>query len=186
MLRLLSSSTEKQQISSRSRSAVHFFRHIYAVSLCQLKCIQRERRKGHGKNHHLFSPCLCARHCAKFVAQTGKNLPAVQETWGSITGSGRSPGEGNGTPLQYCCPEKSHGQRNLAGYSPWGRKDLDTTERLTLSHYAHVSIKMHSIPRESRKGRENNHHLFSPCLCARHCAECFRSMTSLILFVKAV
>ena len=25
-----------------------------------------------------------------------------------------------------------HGQRSLAGYSPWGRKELDTTERLTL------------------------------------------------------
>ena len=30
-------------------------------------------------------------------------------------------------------PGKSHGQRSLAGYSPWGRKDLGTTERLTLS-----------------------------------------------------
>ena len=25
---------------------------------------------------------------------------------------------------------KSHGQRNLVGYSPWGRKESDTTERL--------------------------------------------------------
>ena len=28
---------------------------------------------------------------------------------------------------------ESHGQRNLAGYSPWGRKGLDTTEWLTLN-----------------------------------------------------
>ena len=28
-------------------------------------------------------------------------------------------------------PEKSHGQRNLAGYSPWGRKGSNTTERLS-------------------------------------------------------
>ena len=35
------------------------------------------------------------------VAQRGKRLPAVQETQGSIPGSGRSPGEGNGYPLQY-------------------------------------------------------------------------------------
>ena len=27
-------------------------------------------------------------------------------------------------------PEKSHGQRILAGYSPWGHQELDTTERL--------------------------------------------------------
>ena len=30
-------------------------------------------------------------------------------------------GEGNGTPLQYSCPEKSHGWRSLVGCSPWGR-----------------------------------------------------------------
>ena len=29
--------------------------------------------------------------------------------------------------------ENPHGQRSLAGYSPWGRKESDTTERLTLS-----------------------------------------------------
>ena len=28
-------------------------------------------------------------------------------------------------------PEKFHGQRNLAGYSPWGCKELDTTKRLS-------------------------------------------------------
>ena len=26
-------------------------------------------------------------------------------------------------------PGESHGQRSLAGYSPWGLKELDTTER---------------------------------------------------------
>ena len=31
-------------------------------------------------------------------------------------------------------PGKSHGQRSLAGYSPWGHKELDTTERLSLYH----------------------------------------------------
>ena len=39
------------------------------------------------------------------VAQLVKNLPAMRETWvrslGSIPGLGRSPGEGNGYPLQY-------------------------------------------------------------------------------------
>ena len=40
---------------------------------------------------------------------------------GSIPGSGRSPGEENGYPLQFL-PGKSHGQRSLLSYSPWGRK----------------------------------------------------------------
>ena len=35
------------------------------------------------------------------IAQSVKNLPAMQETSRSIPGSGRSPGEGNGNPLQY-------------------------------------------------------------------------------------
>ena len=47
---------------------------------------------------------------------------------GSIPGSGRSPGKGNGNPLQYSCLEKSHGQRNLVGYSPQGCKESDMTE----------------------------------------------------------
>ena len=37
---------------------------------------------------------------------------------GSIPGSGRSPGEGNGNPLQYSCLEKFHGWRSLMGYNP--------------------------------------------------------------------
>ena len=35
----------------------------------------------------------------------------------SIPGSGRSPGVGNGTPLQSSCLENPHGQRSLVGYS---------------------------------------------------------------------
>ena len=45
---------------------------------------------------------------------------------GSIPGSGRSPGD-------IFLPGESHGQRSLAGYSPRGHKESDTTERLTLS-----------------------------------------------------
>ena len=45
---------------------------------------------------------------------------------GLIPGSGRSPGEGNGNPLQYL-PGESHGHRNLAGYSSWGSQESDTT-----------------------------------------------------------
>ena len=41
------------------------------------------------------------------VAQTVKRLPGMRETWVSIPGSGRSPGEGNGNPLQHSCLENS-------------------------------------------------------------------------------
>ena len=46
----------------------------------------------------------------------------------SFPGLGRCPGEGQGNPLQYSCLVNPHGQRSLAGYNPWGRKESDTTE----------------------------------------------------------
>jgi len=46
---------------------------------------------------------------------------------GLIPGSRRSLGKGNGNPLHYSCLGKSHGQMSLAGYSPWGHKESDTT-----------------------------------------------------------
>ena len=51
---------------------------------------------------------------------------------GWIPGSGGSPAAGNGNPLQYSCLENPHGQRSLVGYSPWGRKESDMTERLSM------------------------------------------------------
>ena len=49
---------------------------------------------------------------------------------GSIPGSGRFPGEGNGNPLQYSCLENPMGGGALVSYSPWDRKESDTTEHL--------------------------------------------------------
>ena len=41
------------------------------------------------------------------VVSSVKNLPATAGDEGSIPGSRRSPGEGNGDPLQYSCMDKS-------------------------------------------------------------------------------
>ena len=60
-----------------------------------------------------------------------KNLPAMQETRVLIPGWGRAPGEGNGNPLQYSCLENA--TEEPGGHSPWGDKEEDTTEQLTLS-----------------------------------------------------
>ena len=57
------------------------------------------------------------------MAQTVKNLPANARDVSLISGLGRSPGEENGNSL----PGEFHGQRNLAGYSPWVAES-DTTE----------------------------------------------------------
>ena len=64
-----------------------------------------------------------------------KSWPANAGDSGSPTGdahllseSGRSPGGGNGNLLQCSWGGKSHGQRSLAGYSPWGLKESDMNE----------------------------------------------------------
>ena len=64
----------------------------------------------------------------------GKESTCNAGDLGSISGLGRSPGEGNSYPLQYSCLKNPHGQRSLAGYSPWGRKESDTTERLSTAY----------------------------------------------------
>ena len=46
----------------------------------------------------------------------------------SIPGWGRSPGEGNGNPLQYSCLENPMDRGAVhGGYSPWGHTELDMT-----------------------------------------------------------
>ena len=79
------------------------------------------------------------RHICSEVFPSGsvvKNPPAnAGDSTGTalISGSGRFPGEGNGNPLQYSLPGKSHRQRRLTGYSPWGckrvRQDLGTKQQ---------------------------------------------------------
>ena len=51
------------------------------------------------------------------------SLVAQMQETSSIPGSGRAPGEGNGNPLQYSCPENP-----MVGYSPWGLKESEMTK----------------------------------------------------------
>ena len=51
---------------------------------------------------------------------------------------GKIPWSRTRQPTPVFLPGKSHGWRSLAGYSPWGRKELDTTERLHF-HFFHFS-----------------------------------------------
>ena len=58
----------------------------------------------------------------------GKESTRNEGDMGLIPGSGRSPGEGNGNPLQYSCLEKPIGRATWLGYSPWDHRELDMTE----------------------------------------------------------
>ena len=60
-----------------------------------------------------------------------KNLPAKAgdaRDVSSIPGSGRPPEVGNGNFTPVSLPGELHGKRRLVGYSPWSRKESDTTE----------------------------------------------------------
>ena len=63
-----------------------------------------------------------------------KNLPAMQETRLQSLGGEDPLQKGMATHSSILVWE-SHGQRSLAGYSPWGRKESDMTEWRTLSHF---------------------------------------------------
>ena len=64
---------------------------------------------------------------ASLVAQMVKNPPAMQEMWVRSLGWEDSwRREWQPTPV--FLSGESHGQRSLAGYSPWGYKESDTTE----------------------------------------------------------
>ena len=62
------------------------------------------------------------------------------EAWVQSLGLRRSPGEENGYPLQLFLPGESHGQRSRVGYNPWGCRELDTTERLSIPNASSDSL----------------------------------------------
>ena len=62
-----------------------------------------------------------------------KNPPANAGDAGLIPGSRRSPGGGNGNPLQYFCLENSMNRRVWQAH-----KELDTTDQLRTKTHTHV------------------------------------------------
>ena len=116
----------------------------------------------------LLYPLTCQLHWGRGLPWwlNGKstcNAEAVGDV-GSIPESGRSPGDGNGNPLSILAWE-THGQRSLAGYSPWGCKESDTdwlsmhsththTHRVTHTHMharTHTQSHTHTCTHTLRK-----------------------------------
>ena len=73
------------------------------------------------------------------VAQTVKNLRAVQETWVQSLGQ-EDPLRRKWAPTPVSLPGKSHGQRSLVGYSPWDREELGTAEPLHFHFHMRLSL----------------------------------------------
>ena len=78
-----------------------------------------------------------------------KNLSAVQETWIQFLGQ-KDPWRREWLPTPIFLPEQFPGQRRLVSYNPWGHKEFDTTEWLTLEHLNdHSSITYNSQDRKT-------------------------------------
>ena len=78
---------------------------------------------------------------------SGKETPANAGDVGSIPWLGRSPGGGQPTPV--FLPGKSHGQRSLACYCPWGHKESDPTVQIHAYNVPlgnHVRIRRCQLP----------------------------------------
>ena len=69
------------------------------------------------------------------VALVVKMLLPMQETWVRHPWVGRIPWSSKRQPTPVFLPGKFHGQRSLAGYSPWGCRKLDTTEQVSTHTY---------------------------------------------------
>ena len=88
------------------------------------------------------------------VAQRVKHLSTMRETW--VRSLGRKiPWRRKWQSTPVLLPGKSHGQRSQVGYSPWGRKESDTTEQLHY-HYSFIGASqmvqvVMSLPANSRK-----------------------------------
>ena len=64
------------------------------------------------------------------MAQRLKRLPGIQKTWVQSLGREDPLEKEMAIHSSTPCFGVSHGARSLVGYSPWGRKGSDTTERL--------------------------------------------------------
>ena len=74
------------------------------------------------------------------VAQTVKCLPTMRETWVRSLGW-EDPLEKTWHPTPVLLPGKSHGRRILVGYTSWGLKELDWTERLHFQEFLVVDME---------------------------------------------
>ena len=79
--------------------------------------IQSEVSQKEKDKYHILMGFPCS--------SAGKEFACGAGDLGSILGLGRSPGEGNGNPLQYPCLENL---MDRGAYSPWCHKELDTAE----------------------------------------------------------
>ena len=86
-----------------------------------------------------------------------KNLPTMQETWFDLWVR-KIPWRKEWQPTAVFLSSEFQGQRSLVGYSPWGRKESDTTKQLTphTSRWEVLSISPTHLSLQEGSGTENS------------------------------
>ena len=87
---------------------------------------------------------------ASLVAQTIKNPPAMLEIWVQVLGWEDPLEEGMATHSGTIAWRIPHGQRNLAGYSPWGCKELDTAEWQSTAQHHRTRNRSYLLGKEGK------------------------------------
>ena len=75
------------------------------------------------------STCQCRRHQRRGLGPRVRTVP-WRRTW---------------QPAPVFPPGESHGQRSLAGYSPWGHRELDATEHSTHTAWPRMAVAVTSV-----------------------------------------
>ena len=103
-----------------------------------------------------FSARCCTDVWASLVAQMIKNLPANAGDLGSIPGSGRSPGEGNGDPLQYSYLENVHIQQHPCPLTARGQQHSMPSSQPEMTRHPPCPVgEQHCLPTPTQPLTEN-------------------------------
>ena len=133
--------TQGYEAKWRSKIQTLFFLNSEVFFYCTLPIINKEivlePESYHDTKGNTMLVCFI-HSIIQYVLGTrsdGKESTCNAGDLGLVPGLRLSPRGGHSNSIQYSCLENPHGQRSLAGYSPWGRKESDTTERLSTAQH---------------------------------------------------
>ena len=110
---------------------------MYSPSLVSLPPIPPSHSSEWSQSNRLGSLCHIAAYSSYFGLPwwlSGKEPPCQCRRHGFDPPVGKIPWRRKWQLTPVFFPGRSHGQRSLVGYSPWGRTELDTTEQLNTTN----------------------------------------------------
>ena len=132
--------TGRKPMFQNAKGALILPRHFFSYRLCPLYLMSSEKKKRRRRRPSIIPHVTFAAFSIPYRAWWGFPGGSVGRVCLQCRISrfdswvGKIPWRKERQPIPVFLPGESHGQRSLVGYSPCGRKESDTTERLTLSN----------------------------------------------------